>query len=205
MTEGVRRRTFLLSGLAGGIAAAGLLPSQGMAQPSPEAVFDDPAGPVLGNPEGDVTIVEYFDYQCPYCKTNHPVLKELVRRDGRIRLLPKDWPIFGAASLRASQMALGAHRDGRYAQAHDALMTAQGPLDATRIDRILDRAGLSPQTVEASYNRNRGDLDAYLGRNAAQAAGFGFPGTPAFIVGFTLYPGALDRRALQEAVARARR
>ena len=110
-----RRGTFAILAGAGALA---LLPRGASAQGlTVEAVLNDPDAPVLGNPQGGLTIVEYFDYQCPFCKAMHQPLTEVVAEDGDIRLVLKDWPIFGAASLRASQLALGAVDLGAYEKA----------------------------------------------------------------------------------------
>ena len=106
----IDRRAFLSSALALGTLI--LLPepssAQGLADISKEAVLNDPEVPVLGNAKGDVTLVEWFDYQCPYCKKAHPEIMRLVRDDGHIRLVMKDWPIFGPSSLYASRLTLAA-------------------------------------------------------------------------------------------------
>lgn len=96
-------------------------------------VLYDPDNPVLGNPQGSLTIVEYFDYQCPFCKRDHVLMTDMVAQDGDIRLVMKDWPIFGAPSVLASQLVLGAASMGDYALAHAALMATEGRLSETQI------------------------------------------------------------------------
>lgn len=193
---------------AGGLAVASwsLLGSGGEAQDmlSVEDVLFDVDGPVQGNPEGDVTIVEYFDYQCPYCKTNHSVLRDVVARDGNVRLVMKDWPIFGAPSVKASQLALGAVERGRYEAAHDALMATEGRLSNALITETVESAGVDPDAALQAYKANRARWDGFMTRNSQQAAAFGLRGTPAFIIGTRIYAGALDERALVVAVAEAR-
>ncbi|MBZ8132404.1 DsbA family protein [Afifella sp. IM 167] len=170
---------------------------------SREAVLFDEDIPVLGNAKGDVTMVEYFDYQCPYCKKSHPEVKRLVAEDGGIRLVMKDWPIFGPFSARAAQLTLAAGDD--YEKAQDALMAAKGKLSNARIDEILSRAGLDPEKLADAYRRDKGRIDEILARNSAQAEAFGLMGTPAYVVGTTLYPGVLEYADLKEAVAKARK
>ncbi|MFX0546374.1 DsbA family protein [Roseovarius sp. S1116L3] len=206
----ITRRNLIVGGVAGTSAAAlgmTLIPpakrveAQGL---TVEDVLHDPVNPVLGNPEGDVTIVEFFDYQCPYCKANHPVLTEVVEEDGNIRLVMKDWPIFGAASVRASQLALGAADAGVYGAASDALMGTEGRLTDAGIDEALQEASLDPARLDSAYRDNRNKWDGLLMRNSAQATQLGLQGTPAFIVGRATYPGSMDRAALHEAVANSR-
>ena len=81
---------------------------------SRDAVLRDPEIPALGNPQGDLTVVEYFDYQCPYCKKLAPQIAQVVRDDGKIRLVLKDWPIFGAVSKSAAQLTLAAKYQNKY-------------------------------------------------------------------------------------------
>lgn len=204
------RRNLLIGGLTGSTAVvlgASLIPPANRLEAQELTVEDvlfDPDNPVLGNPEGDVTIVEFFDYQCPYCKRNHPDLTDVVREDGNIRLVMKDWPVFGAASVRASQLALGAVDVGSYEAASDALMATPGRLSEDDIEAALRDADLDPEALDAAYRRNRDRWDQLMARNSRQAAQLGLRGTPAFIIGNTIYPGAMDRAALQEAVAQSR-
>jgi protein-disulfide isomerase len=205
------RRTFALgaaSGILGGAFALGGFPQNAAGAgrgPSVEEVLHDPDQPVLGNLTGDLTIVEYFDYQCPFCKRYHPELVRAVERDGSIRLLMKDWPIFGATSRRAAQLALGGLADGTYKRAQDALMATEGRLSDQQVDGTLQAAGLSPERLREGYRSDRARLDALLIRNAQQTSAFGLSGTPAFIIGSVIYPGALNPGDLDRAIREARR
>lgn len=167
-------------------------------------VLRDPDNPVLGNPEGSLTIVEYFDYQCPFCKRDHVLMTDMVARDGDIRLVMKDWPIFGAPSVLASQLVLGAASMGDYAPAHAALMATEGRLSEAQIRRVLGDGGIDTDAAQAAYRAERATWDGLLARNSAQAAALGLQGTPAFIIGVTLYPGALGEAGLRQAIASAR-
>jgi protein-disulfide isomerase len=203
------RRTFALAAATGTIGGALALASfaqngAGAGGPSVEDVLHDPDQPVLGNPAGDLTIVEYFDYQCPFCKRYHPDLVRAVERDGNIRLLMKDWPIFGGISVRAAQLALGGLTDGTYKRAHDALMATDGRLSEEQVQAVLETAGLSTQTLLEGYQNNRVRLDALLVRNAQQASAFGLSGTPAFVIGSVIYPGAMHAEDLDRAIREAR-
>lgn len=202
-----RRRLFAAGGgmlLGTGALGLGLLPSTARAQQlTVDAVLRDPDAPVMGNPNGDVTLVEYFDYQCPFCKRMHPTLKEVVEEDGNVRLIMKDWPIFGAPSVRASQLALGAVALGAYGEITDALMATEAKLSDADVERVVGSVVEVDEAMDA-YRAERSKWDALLQRNDFQAASLGFRGTPAFAVETTLYSGALDRATLEEAIADAR-
>ncbi len=194
------RRALLAVSGAAALTGAPALHAQGL---TVDGVLRDPDAPVLGNPQGDVTLVEWFDYQCPICKSMHDGLLSLVAEDGGIRLVLKDWPIFGAASLRASRIALGAHDLGLYEPVMAALMRTVGRLNDARVDRAV--AGVVPaQTALDAYDASRDKWDALLERNSLQAAGLGFSGTPGIAVETTIYDGALDKAGLRDAVAAAR-
>lgn len=194
-----------------GLATGALLLSrrQGASvKPTPDAVIDqalhDPDNPVLGNQQGALTVAEYFDYQCPYCKMGHAMLSRVVRDEGDIRLVMKDWPILGAPSVLASQLVLGAVSMGRYHQAHDALMATDARLSQDQIHEVLNAAGIDPGTALTAYRAERDRWDGLLSRNSAQAAGLGLGGTPVFVIGGTVYPGAMDENRLRRAIAEAR-
>lgn len=198
------RRDLARLGLGFGLALA--LPRRALAAPDPmskEAVLFDPDAPVLGNPKGDVTLVEFFDFQCPYCKKAHPDVARLVKEDGRVRHVIKDWPIFGPPSLYASRLVLAAGKDAP--RARDALMATPGRLTAEQIDATLRKAGLDPQAMNAAYGKEKARIDALIARNGAQAENFNLMGTPAYIVGTTLFPGVMDIADMKQAVAEARR
>src|SRR5664279_6339367 len=121
------RRQALLA-LGSGALGIGLLPRSAQAQGNDDNVLTealvlrDPDIPVAGNAEGDITIVEYFDYQCPYCRKVEPELRQVVQDDGKVRLVLKDWPILGPVSVTAARMALASTFQDKYAAAHDALI-----------------------------------------------------------------------------------
>ncbi|WP_333684929.1 DsbA family protein [Pontibaca methylaminivorans] len=205
----INRRTMLLGAGAAGAALLGTGALLSFAlRPRQKATLDDMLqdadNPVLGNADGDVTIAEFFDYQCPFCKRGHPALMDLVAQDGNIRLVMKDWPIFGAPSIRASQLVLGGVEPGSYETAHAALMATPGQLTEALIGRTLAEAGLDPAALERSYRQGRAKWDALMSRTGAQAAQLGLQGTPAYIIGGRVYSGAMDGEALARAVARAR-
>jgi protein-disulfide isomerase len=167
-------------------------------------VWRDPDIPALGNPNGNLTVVEFFDYQCPYCRKLAPELAQVVKDDGQIRIVLKDWPIFGDASVLAAKLALAAKYQDKYAQAHDALIAASGKLDPTNIDDLLAKAGVDVDKAKADLQTNQKSIEAVLARNNAQAEAFGFEGTPAFIVGKFRVPGVVEMRVFKQVVADAR-
>src|SRR5208283_5590711 len=100
---------------------------------SRESVLRDPNVPVEGNSKGDITIVEYFDYRCPYCKKVNPVLRQVIQDDGHVRLVFKDWPVFGDVSIYAARLGLAAKYQNKYAQAHEALISAKEKLSEENV------------------------------------------------------------------------
>lgn len=171
---------------------------------SKDAVLRDADIPVLGNSQGDITIVEYFDYQCPYCKKISPVLDQVLKDDGKIRLVLKDWPILGDPSGYAARQVLAAKYQNKYEAAHRALIGRTGRLTEAAIDDALAGAGINVAKAKADLEANKASIDAVLKRNNAQAEAFGFRGTPAFVVGTFRVPGGLTAEQFKLAIADAR-
>ena len=171
---------------------------------SRDSVLRDPDIPSLGNPNGDLTVVEFFDYQCPYCKKLAPDLAKLVQEDGNIRIVLKDWPIFGDASVLAAKLALASKYQNKYAAAHDALIGADGKLTAATVNDLLAKAGVDVATATADLQAHEKSIDDLLARNSAQAEAFGFEGTPGFIVGTFRVPGVLEMKMFRQVIADAR-
>lgn len=198
----VDRRLFL-SGAAAFLALPGL-PADAATMPTLDEVAADPAIPALGNPHGDVTIAEYVDFQCPVCKLAFIELKKLLAADAGIRLVMKDWPIFGDISRYAARMALAIDDGDRYGRAVDALMTAEGRLSEQRTDAILADAGIDLAGTRASLADRGAVIDALLARNESQARAFMLRGTPALVVGGRLFRHGLSLDELKTAVRVAR-
>lgn len=208
-TTGNRKRLALLAFLCAiGIAFVSLSAVAFAEQPgdllSRDSVLRDPEIPSLGNPKGNLTVVEYFDYQCPYCKKMAPELAQLVRDDGNIRLVLKDWPIFGAISTAAAELALAAKYQNKYAEAHDALIGADTKLTEASISELLAKAGVDVSLATNDLKAHQKTIDDVLARNDAQAQGFGFQGTPGFIVGTFRVPGVVEMKVFKQIVADAR-
>ena len=171
----------------------------------PEALAAGPSAVVLGNPRGDLTMVEFFDYQCPYCRRVHPDVEALAAEDPNLRLVHKHWPVLGAASVHAAKVVLASRwQEGRYPAVHDALMRLSGRLDEGRIREAAQRAGLDMAALERDLDAREATLDAALREAAAQARSLRLQGTPAFVIGRYLVPGAVDLAAMRQAVARVR-
>jgi protein-disulfide isomerase len=201
--------TLMVALFASAVAYFCLTPSA-MAEPSDteilsrEKVLRDPDIPATGNLKGDITIVEYFDYQCPYCKKVHADLLKAVLEDGNVRLVFKNWPIFGGISVYSARLALATKYQNRYAEAHTALITAPIKLEESRVRDLLAKAGIDIGRAEQDLQLHAETIDAALARTNAQAEAFDFQGTPGFIIGTFRVPGVLDVAGFKQAIADAR-
>lgn len=171
---------------------------------SREMVLRDPDIPALGNPDGDLTIVEWFDYQCPYCKKIAPDLAKVVKEDGKIRLVHKDWPILGDASKYAARLALATRYQNKYPVAHEALISHKGRLTDAVTEEVLAKAGIDVAKAKSDLEARAKEIDALIARNNEQAEAFGFNGTPSYIVGTFRVPGGLSIEMFKRAIADAR-
>lgn len=165
---------------------------------TPKSIAESGTGIVTGDPEGDVTVVEYFDYQCPACRQAHGHLQGLVSDDGNIRVIHKHWPIFGKASTVAAKLALAARWQGAevYDAVHNALMTVSMPLTERKVRAVAEEAGLDLGRADAALSERADDVTALLQGVATEAARMGLRGTPAFLIGNYFVPGVPDREAL---------
>lgn len=197
----ITRRIFLAGATA--LAAPVTVQAAGT-KPSLQEILFDPALPVLGNPDGDVSIAEFFDYMCPSCKALHPHLKRLVAEDGGIRLVMKDWPINGDLAEYASRMTLASVHMGVYDKTHAALMILEGGLSVKRIDDAMRTQGVDVGKVRDMLDFYLPPIDALLARNRAQAKALKLPGTPGFIVGNKLFRRVVTPEELKEAIAQFR-
>ena len=170
---------------------------------SRDALLNDARKPIKGNPRGDVTIVEFADAGCTYCKALHRTMQALLQRDGNVRVVMKDLPILGPNSVVASRALLAAQRQGKYEPLYDALLKLRAEPTEAVIQAEAQRAGLD-------WPRLRRDMDdpaiqARLEANIALAQRLQLEGTPALVIGDTIVPGAVDLADLQRLVAEARR
>lgn len=163
----------------------------------------DPESPITGNPSGDVTVVEFNDYQCPYCKRSYSVIKAVLAKDGKVKVILKDLPILGEASRIAALAALAARNQQKHEALHNALMEFNGKLDRDRIMQIAGSVGLDTQQLQKDMDDPK--LKEILDRNMALATALGVRGTPAFVIGKQFVPGAVDGDALKQLIEDARK
>lgn len=166
-------------------------------------VLRDDGSPVLEARDANLTLVTFTDYQCPACRRAHPQMLAAVEADGRVRLVYRDWPIFGAVSQRTARLALASDYQRIYPAVHDALMRA-GSLDEAAVRVAVEQAGGDWARLLADLDKHRAAIDAHLARNAAQAQALGLEGTPGYLVGSILIRGAIDEDAFRRAFAQAR-
>lgn len=165
-------------------------------------IFNDPQTPSSGAANADVTIVEFFDYRCQYCKQVQATVAQIARSDQKLRVVYKELPILGEESVVASRAALAANMQGQYHRMHNALMARRGSLDEPTVLAIAGELGLDAQRLKADMSRP--EIGAHIERNRALARDLGIRGTPAFIVGEQIIPGAIDLETMRAVVARAR-
>lgn len=168
-----------------------------------EEIFADPDSPVGGNPRGDVTVVEFFDYRCGYCRRFAPVLDRITEQDPRVRIIYKELPILGEESFTAARAALAARTQGGYHALHGALMAAEEPLSEQTIMTVARSVGLD--TDRLSRDMQAPEILDAIGRNRRLAEALGIDGTPALIVGDQVVGGAIPLDDLKAMIARSRR
>ena len=154
----------------------------------------------VANPNGKVTVVEFFDYRCGYCKSVAPEVIKLVRENPDVRFVFKEWPIFGEISDHAARVQIANADRPEYLQVHQRLM-AEKALDEAALERVLRESGVDPAAARKEAAAK--EAAAHLQNNQKLARALGIEGTPAFIVGDTLIPGA-DIQALKQAISEAR-
>jgi protein-disulfide isomerase len=168
-------------------------------------VLRDPEIPAAGNLSGDISIIEYFDYQCPYCRKVDPELQQVVHDDGKVRLVWKDWPILGPMSVTAARMVQACKYQNKFVEAHDALISVNSKLTETKIREAVASRGVDMDRLDRDLAGRASAIDATLRRNNDQASAFEFHGTPAFIVGKFRVPGVLTMAQFSQAIADARK
>jgi protein-disulfide isomerase len=162
-------------------------------------IYDDPQTPVGGNPHGSVTLVEFFDYRCPYCKETQPALEKLVTEDPRLRLVYKELPILGPVSVTAAHAALAAERQGKYETFHRAMMAARGSITDKAVFQVARSVGLDVDRLERDMAAP--EIGKAIASNIRLADALDVNGTPAFVIGDRMIPGAVDFAGLQQLIA----
>lgn len=159
------------------------------------------AGAWIGAKDGDVTLVQFFDYACGYCRASLPDVQRLVRDDKRVKVVFRELPILSRESEVAARASLGAAEQGRFAAFHDAMYAAGRPSPET-IAGAVRQVGLDQAKLQAAMNTPRAEQE--LGRNIELARTLGFTGTPSWVVGDQVLSGAVGYEALKRAVEQAR-
>jgi protein-disulfide isomerase len=205
-----RREALGVLGAGAALLGTAALPRRALAHDddavlSEALVLRDPDIPGAGNPDGDVNIVEWFDYNCPYCRKIAPEIAQVVQDDGKVRLVLKDWPILGDVSKITARMALAAKYQDKFMQAHEAMIGVSSRLTEARARELLTEKGIDMDRLNRDLTANAKAIDAILARNHAQAEAFGFRGTPSFIVGKFRVPGILTMAEFEMVIKDARK
>jgi protein-disulfide isomerase len=158
--------------------------------------------PVGGNKNGDVTIVEFFDYNCPHCRASTPILDDVVGKDGNVRVIYREFPILGNGSIIAARAALASRKQGVYTEFHRALMSAIGPLDEAKVMAIAKSTGLDIKVLKSDMNDPM--ISAHIERSLDLAAQYDFNGTPSFIIGGVKAAGRPTKTALEGVISQSR-
>lgn len=169
-----------------------------------EMFLEDDVAPRVEPAAFDTTIVMYTDYQCPYCRKAHLALQRLLAEDKKVRVLYRDWPIFGPASEQAARLAIASKWQGRHAEFHDALMRTPGKLSDETIRAAAKKARVDWARLQQDLTAHGSEIEALLERNNTQAEALGLDGTPGFIIGNTFAPGGVDLAGFREMVKEAR-
>ncbi|MGH6937931.1 DsbA family protein [Hypericibacter sp.] len=191
-----------------------LQPAQSTENPSPEdelaavtlarhdEIFSDPTAPVGGNPAGDVTLVEFFDYNCPYCREAASILDATVQTDKGLRLVFKELPILGPGSTFAAQAALAAHKQGKYLIFHKAMMAYSGAITESSTLQIATDVGLDLERLKTDMKDPL--IDQAVQRNRALAQALRISGTPSFVIGREIVRGLVDIETMRRFIVAAR-
>ncbi len=170
------------------------------------ALLHDPASPILGNPNGDVTIVAFTDYNCPYCRKSDSNLSALIDTDPKVRVVYKDWPILAKSSVTAAKIAIAAQWQGKYAEVHTALMRMNArPATDEDISRAVVASGIDVPQLNRDLDQRDGEIVALLKRNIAEADALQLKGTPVYVIGPFIEADALDAAGFRQVVEDARK
>lgn len=201
------RRSLLQLGLAAaGVTTLGARAGFGHDNPMPpelrDAIERQAFAPVLGNPKGDITLTEFFDYNCPHCRTMVPVMQKLIAADGNLRVVFREWPIFGEGSFRAAQASLAALKQGKYWPLHEGLMQIRGQADQRSVMAVV--RGLDLDEARLLRDMESQDVLDHIEHSMQLGDHLGLAGTPTFIAGHEGLFGGQDLAAMTSLVATAR-
>ncbi|WP_373945972.1 DsbA family protein [Paracoccus marcusii] len=198
-------RRFLLAS-AGAFAA---MPAFAQDRPNPmpdelrKALERDPTAPVLGNPDGNITLTEFFDYNCPHCKTMLPLMSELVRSDPQLRVVLREWPVFGPGSEFAARASLATLPTGNYWRLHAALLGMRARAEEATVMRVVRDLGLDEATIRTGMQADT--VERHITYSHLLGDHMGLMGTPSFICGDEAAFGAMTLEELRALVQRGRR
>ncbi|MBU3032109.1 DsbA family protein [Paracoccus marinaquae] len=162
----------------------------------------DPNAPVLGNPEGDVTVVEFFDYNCPYCKRAMSEVQGLLDADSNVRLVYREWPILSEDSVFAAKAALAARQQGKYEEFHWALMGMEGRAEEASVMRLAEEIGLDIEQLRTDMDAS--EVQEHIDESMRLSQALGFNGSPSFVIGDALVPGFVEQDQLEALVDKTR-
>lgn len=167
-----------------------------------DEIFRDKQSPVGGNTVGNVTMVEFFDYNCPYCRQVAPIMAQAAADDPQLRIVYKEFPILGPDSVFAAKAALAAEKQGKYAQFHKALFDARTRVTEAIVLKIAAEAGLDVARMKSDMQQP--EIQALIDRNAELAQALKITGTPGFVVGDQIFPGATNLETMKKLIEQAR-
>ncbi|MER9020693.1 DsbA family protein [Mesorhizobium sp. M0898] len=167
-----------------------------------DEIFRDPASPVGGNAEGDVPMVEFFDYNCPYCRQVAPIMAQAMADDPHLKVVYKEFPILSTDSVFAAKAALAAKRQGKYLAFHKALYAVKTRVTETVVLKVAADVGLDVAKLKTDMQRP--DIQASIDRNTQLAQALKISGTPSFVVGEQIFPGATDLATMKKLIQQAR-
>ena len=172
-----------------------------------QAVLASPrATPVVGAAKGDVTIVEYFDYNCPDCRALDPKVRQLLTSDPHVTVIRKDWPVFGDVSEYAAYCTYAAAKEGKYATAHDALISSKQDLDKKEdVQSVMQAAGFDMKKIDADITQHQKQYSAIVAADEHETDVLGLKGTPGVVINGKVVSGKIDYARLVSLVADARK
>ncbi|MDE1151854.1 MAG: DsbA family protein [Micavibrio sp.] len=168
-----------------------------------DELFNNEKSPFIGNPKGDVTMIEFFDYNCHYCKDVFPTLKSLTENDKNLKIIFKDFPILAPSSETAAKWALAAQRQNKYFEFHQKMMEHKGPITDEDIEKVAKSVDLDLSAARTYVDST--DAMMQLERNRALAQQMAFNGTPSFVINDTAFSGVPDKEDLKTKIAEARK